>query len=246
MVLFMKIILATPPEYSSMAAATGLDPAFMSYSYVNGRLRSAPYRRSGRGGVMHINLAGQMKSSAPDEIMRELDSRDLNGVALDTANECGSEATARLASMLDASGRTLYLPCERGVPECAVSLVCTGISGGSLEAMLREAVKLRGAERIALETELLRMDFSLPCPSGEGQVPEPARFKKLLDGASVFFSEELCTNYFSYTEAGKVHFVLFDNAHSIRRKLSLAESLDISTAFLYYPDVRHILGDIIR
>ncbi len=63
---------------------------------------------------------------------------------------------------------------------------------------------------------------------------------------AVFFSNELCAHYFTYmNRQNGAHFVLFDDAASIRKKLYLARSLDISDALLPYPAVADILRDIL-
>ena len=41
------------------------------------------------------------------------------------------------------------------------------------------------------------------------------------------------------------HFVLFDDAGSIRKKLRLAEALGIDRALLCYPEVSDLMGDIL-
>ena len=63
------------------------------------------------------------------------------------------------------------------------------------------------------------MDFTLPARTGEGV---PLSFVGLPgpDGAespSVFFSQELCACYFTYARDGETHFVLFDDAGTIRK-----------------------------
>ena len=41
------------------------------------------------------------------------------------------------------------------------------------------------------------------------------------------------------------HFVLFDDAGSIRKKLRLAEALGIERALFFYPEVSDLLPDIL-
>ena len=63
---------------------------------------------------------------------------------------------------------------------------------------------------------------------------------------SVFFSNELCAHYFTYMSPKTgAHFVLFDDAGSIRRKLQLSRSLDIDRAVLSYPDTAELLPQIL-
>ena len=65
-------------------------------------------------------------------------------------------------------------------------------------------------------------------------------------GAAVFFSEELCANYFSYTAQGRAHFVLFDTAETLRCKLRLGRERGMETAFLMYPEVSDLLPELLN
>ena len=63
---------------------------------------------------------------------------------------------------------------------------------------------------------------------------------------SVFFSNELCAHYFTYmSKQNGAHFVLFDDAGSIRKKLQIARSVGVSHALLAYPQVDDLLTDIL-
>ena len=92
------------------------------------------------------------------------------------------------------------------------------------------------------------MDFVLPCRSGEGTplTPEELSARRERCGAAVFFSEELCANYFSYTAQGRAHFVLFDTAETLRCKLRLGRERGIETAFLMYPEVSDLLPELLN
>ena len=46
---------------------------------------------------------------------------------------------------------------------------------------------------------------------------------------SVFYSGDLCAKYFTYTENGAGHFVLFDDGDTLRRKIETARRLGIRT-----------------
>lgn len=64
---------------------------------------------------------------------------------------------------------------------------------------------------------------------------------------SVFFSNELCAHYFTYmSRENGAHFVLFDDAGSIRKKLQTARSLGITSAVLAYPQVDDLLEEILK
>ena len=63
---------------------------------------------------------------------------------------------------------------------------------------------------------------------------------------SVFFSSELCAHYFTYmSRENGAHFVLFDDAGSIRKKLLTAQGLGIRQAVLSYPQTADLLGALL-
>ena len=101
-----------------------------------------------------------------------------------------------------------------------MALVNTAVSGGSFAQYLREAAR-GGGGRLALDVERLRMDFSLPARNGRGRPLTAGELRELLDRESpaVFFSQDLCARYFTYTRDGETHFVLFDDADTLRQKL---------------------------
>ena len=57
----------------------------------------------------------------------------------------------------------------------------------------------------------------------------------------MFFSQELCARYFTYTRNREIHFVLFDDADTMTQKMNTAAGMGFSTAFLMYPEVRDLL-----
>ena len=92
------------------------------------------------------------------------------------------------------------------------------------------------------------MDFTLPAPSGEGIPLSKETFQALMDreNPSVFFSPELCARYFTYTKNNEFHFVLFDDAETLRQKLSLGASLGFSAAFFMWPEIQDLARDLLR
>ena len=63
---------------------------------------------------------------------------------------------------------------------------------------------------------------------------------------TVFFSNELCAHYFTYmSKQNGAHFILFDDAGSIRKKLHIARSLGVADAVLAYPQVDDLLPELL-
>ena len=60
----------------------------------------------------------------------------------------------------------------------------------------------------------------------------------------MFFSQDLCARYFTYTREGETHFVLFDDADTLQQKLQTGTRMGFSAAFLMYPEVRDLLPQL--
>ena len=111
---------------------------------------------------------------------------------------------------------------------------------------LEETACRYGAERLALDLERVMMDFPLPCPSGCGT---PLTREELLalrekHPSSVYFSRELMAKYFTYSAGSGTHFVLFDDAETLRQKVKLAQNLGIQTAFLMFPEMSDLVPEL--
>ena len=133
----------------------------------------------------------------------------------------------------------LYLPESYAAPGGTV-LLNSAVSGGDLGQYLREG-KQRWRQA-ALDLQRLRMDFPLPCPSGQGTPLSADALDVLLRAESaVFFSQALCARYFTYRKGGETRFVLFDDAETLRRKLRIARESGIPDALCVYPEVQDLL-----
>lgn len=153
----------------------------------------------------------------------------------------------RLCDTLRRNGRGLYVPESYGeeVRHAAV-LICTAISGGTLRERLEEA-QHRFAARTALDLQRLRMEFPLPCPGGEGcALSRETLCEYLACEAQVFYSEDLCAKYFTRVCGCELRMVLFDDAQTLHKKLELARQMGIETAFVMYPEVEDLLGQLFR
>ena len=63
---------------------------------------------------------------------------------------------------------------------------------------------------------------------------------------SIFFTPELCTRYFSYTKDQVAHFVLFDDAETLRRKLKLGAQFGFSAAFFMWPEIKDLADSLLK
>ena len=202
-----------------------------------------------RGGLLSVTDRDAPFIASPERLsaaaIRECGRRGYGGVLLDFEQSPTPDRLAfaeTLARRL--APRPVYVPESYAAASGAVSLVCTAISGGSFVQRLQEAAGTRGgAGRLALDVQRLRMDFPLPARSGEGRPLSAQEFQALMEqeSHSVFFSQDLCARYFTYTRNGETHFVLFDDADTLQQKLRVGSSMGFSAAFLMYPEVRDLL-----
>ena len=155
-------------------------------------------------------------------IVCECARRHFRGVLADFEPGSPSDRLAfltRLTGALSARGMRLY--CPAALPaNGATLLIGTAVSGGSLQSLLERSINHFASERLALDLERVQMDFPLPCPTGCGT---PLRHEELLalqqkHHASIYYSRELAANYFTYPTERGTHFVLFDDAETLRRK----------------------------
>ena len=225
----MQLILAAPPEDVTAAQAHGLTLAHMAYRVGGGpHLFRSSQPNPPRGGLMYIDDGGFDGRGTPDafcqEVVRECAARGFGGVicAFDRKLPLLSAVVEQLGPMLVRQGRSFYVSEPYGR--------CTATG------------------RVALAVERTAADFFLPSPDGQGRPLTREELKARLEerSPSVFFSDELCARYFTYmNRQSGAHFVLFDDAGSIRKKLRLAEVLGIDRALLCWPEVSDLMGDIL-
>ena len=252
----IKIILAAPPENIAAALETGCAVAYMVYRIGRGyhlyRAQGSEYLKNGMMVVDTDGYVGGGPSSAlVTEILGECGKCGFDGIVLDTGGKTTAQVaalTSYLASAAAERGLTLFVPeALADASARAVVLLPTALSGGSLSDHISDALTKYGAGRVALEIERVRMDFSLPAVTGAGKELTAEELQSLVDQhrAQSFLSKELCAYYFTYRDKKGTRFVLYDNAASIRRKLSVASKLGIGNAFMFYPHVADILDKIL-
>lgn len=243
----MELFLAADTPHLSQAMAVTCRIAHMSYRLgPEGQLLTAPLPPTLRGGLLMLSDEGGAWPKGPEAlteaIRRECLRRHFSGVVLDVGPEMPECFPAALEGALSACGRRLYLPeTLAGHTKEGVALVCTALSGGSLRELLAEAVSRWGPGRTALDLQRLQMDFPLPCPTGEGRPLRREDLEALLPGRAVYFSGDLCARYFTHRQEGQVHFTLFDDGDTLRRKIRLGEELGIGTGFFMLPEVEDLL-----
>lgn len=246
----MKQYLLTPPHQTSQAQALGLPLAHMAWQLDRqGRLVQAG---KGQGGLMLVGIPEAPEGSAdPGQAVRDIlalcTKQSFLGVILDLETP-PTPYLARFIRSLDEglakARKGLFLPeAYSAYSQRAFLYLSSAISGGSLEARLKEAVDTYGAQRLALSLHRTCRDFFLPSPDGQGRPMTQEDLRQRMDRLEprVFFSPQLCARYFTYMSRDTgAHFVLFDDRETLRKKQELALSLGIQRFFWVYPEIEDL------
>lgn len=238
------------------ARSWGVPMAHMAYRVGGGpHLFRANLPVPVKGGVMMIDDLGFDGLGEPgnfcQEVLRECSVRGYSGVIcnFDRPHPLLGQIVATLQPMLERQRKNLYTSEAYAQRDPAIRvLIPSALSGGSLRQRLREAADRYGPDRVVLAVERVAEDFYLPSPTGQGIPLTQAELQTRIQerAPSIFFSGELCAHYFTYmNKQSGAHFILFDDAASIRQKLQVAQQLGIRQALLAYPDVADLLGDIL-
>lgn len=214
------------------------------------RLLSAIGSGAVQGGMM---LVGDSRECGPHDVLardiiRECLRRNYDGVVLDWYHKGPDRGTltALLGQLCPQYGLRLFVP-EQYAPYAAQATVLlnTAVSGGTLAACLEDGIRRYGAGRLALDLERLRLDFTLPHSADVRRPLTASELRRLREGKSVYFSEELCARYFTYRTGSENHYVLFDDAQTLRKKAALAENRGIREGFFMLPEVADIAGELL-
>lgn len=251
----MQIYLAVTPDKLSNALQYTDRIAHVAYRIGGaGELTRRDLPPKVRGGIMVLcdGDCGEIPNTAAlcESVWEECRRRGFCAVMADFEKPPTPSRTTflqKLCDLLRRNGRGLYVPEAYGeeVRQAAV-LICTAISGGTLRERLEEA-RCRFGARLALDLQRLHMEFSLPCPGGEGEaLSRETLCEYLACDPPIFYSEDLCANYFTRVCGCELRMVLFDDAGTLLKKIELARQMGIHTAFLMYPEVEDLLGKLFR
>lgn len=251
------MILITPPDKIRAASAYGLPIAHMAYRLGNGfHLFRANFPAMPQGGLMMIGEDHFDGEGDPTifcrEVLRECTARKFNGVIFDPESK-PTPAISRIISFLAEQtarrGLSFYLPeSYSNYSKTAKIMISSALSGGTLQQRLKEAVDLYGNDRVVLCIDRTAEDFYLPAPKGAGRPLSRDELHKRIEALdpSIFFSNELCSHYFTYMSRDSgAHFILFDDLGSIRKKISVAEEVGIRRFFLFYSQIDDLLPQLL-
>ena len=251
----MQIYLTVTPDNRPKAGRYTRRLAHAAYRVgPDGRLQRQNHLSQYKGGLMVLEDRGcgpiRDRDALCREVWRECISRSFSGMVADFEQPVSKDRAdflEALSQIFSRSSKRLYVPESYGhlLPQAFI-LICTALSGGIFQQRLEEAVRRYGSGRLALDLQRLRMDFPLPCPSGEGTSLSGEALERLMAEKSptVFYSTDLCARYFTCLREGDSHFILFDDAGTLQRKIQTGLSLGIPTGFLLYPEVEDLLPQL--
>lgn len=216
----------------------------------NGRLDrlTLPDRQPGCFlGVSDLGLAQDAPASVCSQLLAECTAAQAAGLFADLDRDCPPvrQLAARLDARTHAAGLPFFVPLARAADAPHAFLLAeTAVSGGSLRGYFEQLQETYG-DRVVAALTPVSQDLRLPSSHGTGTPLSADERAALLarTGAQTFFSRELCARYFTYMdEAGDGHFVLFDDAGTLRAKCALLEQLSVPYLFAAYPDARALFA----
>lgn len=242
-------ILGVTPrqEQAAQRALTRATAAHMAYRLEPG-LQLLRYRPQapGQGGLLYCGGQGTLRGDASElarTLFWECHRQGYRGVIADLPP--GHVALARtLGEALSQQELSLYVPEHSAAEHCRV-LVSTALSGGSLEQHLTRALARYGPVRTVAALERVCAEFVLPAPEGQGKKLTQEAFAQRrgqISAGQIFWSKSLCVHYFTYTQAGQVRMVLFDDQESMAAKLALAGKVGIEEVFVLWRDLGNLPG----
>lgn len=220
-----------------------------------GTLQRAQLPLSGRGGLLGIYDGGGLAAAQPERLARDLQSEcarwGFGGVVLDFSPP--EEGLSRLEALCGALSRmqVRYFLSEGLAAwggEDAPVIVPAAVSGGSFAQVLEALCSRWGAQRLCVDLVRACSDFPMPTYDPDGTALSPEAFRRLQETyqPQSFFSDRLCCKYFTYRrQNGSAHFVLFDDAQTAARKLSLICEAGIGHVFLLYSEWGREAGELL-
>lgn len=247
-----QFILACDVSEREECYALGCTLAHFGYRIsASGRLLRVSHGPAARGGVLVLSDDGTGVPDLPVFLRMlegELTRQGFCGVFADF-DSFSPKLSALVESMDGLAARrgiALYVP-ELYAPQAPGAFVLTGsdVVAGSYRLRLEEQ-RQRYEDRMALELVPVREDFALPS-SGQGRRMREGELDALLArGMTPYYSDELCLHYFTYVDRAHVtHFVVYDDAQSLRRKVGIAREAGIGKIFALYAELRVLAPDIL-
>jgi hypothetical protein len=243
-----QFLCAVSPNQGAELNNFPVQPVWLCYRAGNGPklYRNAPPSAI-KGGLLAVSDTALEQIGSNGyfcrQAVRECQARGASGLFANWSKPPSPQMqglTAALEEALTQQNLSLWVTEDYG--SCCTGakvLISSALSGGTLRLRLKEAAERFTPERTVLAIERICADFPLPAPDGEGTHLSPQAFQELKEAfhPTVHDSPPLCAHYFTYSKENSVHFVLFDTADSVKKKLCLAKELGLSAVFFAWDEV---------
>lgn len=241
-----ELYFIVSPEEESVARTWGYPLAHMAYRMGRDTLQLSTDHLSltTQGGWMVLSDRQIPSLGNPEAFARQLREecrRRRYTAVLANFKQPADDRIYDILCAIVAAGLPLIVPVvyAESFPEAQV-LVEGAISGGNLQDYFEEQCQ-QWPGRICLSLRPLCMRFPLPSESTEGETINGKELENLLLQHQSFFSHELGCRYCTQQTENTFHFILFDDADSIRYKLRLADQLGIQTVVGRYSELMPFL-----
>lgn len=233
-----QIVLVSSIIKSQQAAQTGFPLLRFGLGLdANGILRRTVAQTHGPNDILCISDLG-VSAPVSEETIRLLmeEARSYGGILADIERK--NQHLDPLIQSIDQKCREHKIPLFIPYTHCsnapsAWPLVPGAASGGSLQDELEHGMRLQKG-RMAAGLQFVRRRFHLPAsdPNGEELTADELLAAQQQTGAHVFFSRELCLNYFTYMEGNTGVFILFDTPETLQMRLELIQKIGVPYIFI--------------
>ena len=195
-------------------------------------------------GYMHIASVDYNGSDNPDalvtEVFREYKFRSFDGIILEISQLSPTLYTAanKLITNAEIFGIPIYLTesCYFGRGGQITAMPST-VGPENFQTCLRRALNHFNSQNTILYAVPRAYDC-LPAHGCTMLTLENLVSLRVKYAPSCFFSESLSMNYFSFSNGGERHFVLFDDMKSFQQKLKLCETYGVDTVAIDYSELK--------
>lgn len=171
-----------------------------------------------------------------EDIIFEYKTQKFKGIYLDFNKESSVNLVLKLDKFANSNKIDIYVPKEYAkITEYSKIIVDMGISGGNIKDILEYAILEFGENRICAKISYNIRKFIIP---NENKLEGKALNSVDLTDKNIFFSEFLCTNYYTNMILDeKCEFVIFDDKKSFYKKLEILDKLQIKNIFVDFNDL---------
>lgn len=243
-----QIILVPPSDQCRKADAEGLPLLRMGLGiHSNGTLVRALAQEYNKGDLLCVSDFG-VSVPIPNAVARQLlqETQTFAGIVADFERfePLLDDFLKQLDAICAQAQIPLFVPHRRiaSAPH-AWTLAPSAASGGCLREELERGMEARHG-RLAVSFRRTCRRFRLPSadPNGEELTISQLSALHQQKNAQIFFSQELCVNYFTYMEGNIGYFVLFDDKNTLQKRLHLLQRLEIPYIFADWESYQFLIS----